>query len=363
MATLTTTYVPNTKTGGSSPTLQNGSIIDTGTSSGFGNVGIGSLNPGQQLDVNGTVRGTFFSGNASNMTNLPITLTTTGTSGASSWTQGTNTLNIPQYTGGGGSGTVNAGTANQAAYYATSASAVSGTSDLIFNGNNVGIGSPTPGTILDIQGTVRSIAFVTTGTIPGSINYLSANVGIGSASPSGSLDVGTGTICLNHTCNSTWPTGGGAGNWLINNVGIGTYQNVGIGTINPSTSLQVVNAGTSEFSVNTSGNVISNGTLTSGSTGQSNYGYGLVVNSGNNTTVSGGDFNVNNSSGKVILDVGATSGNIGIGTSVADAAIAIGGACAAHPNVGMCICTPSGGGAAMGFCSGALGSCSACTCC
>ena len=44
--------------------------------------------------------GTPSSGNASNLTNLPITLTTTGTSGAATWTQSTDTLNIPQYAGG-----------------------------------------------------------------------------------------------------------------------------------------------------------------------------------------------------------------------------------------------------------------------
>jgi hypothetical protein len=42
---------------------------------------------------------------ATNLTNLPITLTTTGTSGAATYTQSTNTLNIPQYSGGGGSPT------------------------------------------------------------------------------------------------------------------------------------------------------------------------------------------------------------------------------------------------------------------
>ena len=45
--------------------------------------------------------GTPSSGNASNLTNLPIILTTTGSSGASTYVQSTNTLNIPQYSGGG----------------------------------------------------------------------------------------------------------------------------------------------------------------------------------------------------------------------------------------------------------------------
>lgn len=59
------------------------------------------------------ILGTPTSGNASNLTNLPITLTTTGTSGASTWTQATNTLNIPQYTAGGGTGCVPSGTIGQ----------------------------------------------------------------------------------------------------------------------------------------------------------------------------------------------------------------------------------------------------------
>lgn len=107
-------YIPTTW-------VYNGSSFETTT----GNVGIGSTAPGKSLDVQGTVRASFFVGDGSGITGLS------------------------------GSGTVNSGTANQAAYYATSTTAVSGTSNLIFNGSNVGIGSATPGQILDVVGTVR----------------------------------------------------------------------------------------------------------------------------------------------------------------------------------------------------------------
>ncbi len=55
----------------------------------------------------------------------PITLTTTGSGGAA--TLSGNTLNIPQYSGGG-SGTVNSGTAGQIAVFPGNGAAVSGTS-------------------------------------------------------------------------------------------------------------------------------------------------------------------------------------------------------------------------------------------
>lgn len=55
----------------------------------------------------------------------PITLTTTGSSGAATFSG--NTLNIPQYSGGG-SGSVNSGTAGQIAVFPGNGTAVSGTS-------------------------------------------------------------------------------------------------------------------------------------------------------------------------------------------------------------------------------------------
>jgi hypothetical protein len=82
----------------------------------------------------GAASGTTFNGSAAVTLSYntlgaqgALTLTTTGSSGAA--TLSGNTLNIPQYSGGG-SGTVNSGTANQIAYYASTGTAVSGTNAL-----------------------------------------------------------------------------------------------------------------------------------------------------------------------------------------------------------------------------------------
>jgi hypothetical protein len=59
-----------------------------------------------------------------------------------------------------------------------------------------------------------------------------------------------------------------------------------------------------------------------------------------------------------------TTGNIGIGTTlVTGALINIGGACATQENISLCIGKGSSGIACVGYCTGALGTCSACTCC
>lgn len=79
------------------------------------NVGIGSVNPGQKLDVVGTVRATAFVGDG------------TGLSGVS------------------GSGTVNSATKYNIPYYAATGTTLSGTSGaLVFDGTNVGIGTTVP---------------------------------------------------------------------------------------------------------------------------------------------------------------------------------------------------------------------------
>lgn len=138
-ATLTNTTIPVTKNGASNPpTLQNGSITDIGTSSGPGNVGIGSPNPGQALDVMGTVRASnFIIGSQSlcqqNGTNCP-------SGNVNYWNQSGNNI-----------------------YPATIA-------------NNIGIGSPNPQQILDVEGGNALI-------------NNTWNIGIGTPSPTQSLNV------------------------------------------------------------------------------------------------------------------------------------------------------------------------------
>lgn len=72
-----------------------------------------------------------------NATKVPITLTTTGSSGAASYTQSTSTLNIPQYTGGSGASNTNQLT--DLAVVRTSTKIVTGT--IPAGGSNIGFGA------------------------------------------------------------------------------------------------------------------------------------------------------------------------------------------------------------------------------
>jgi hypothetical protein len=88
----------------------------------------------------------------------PITLTTTGTSGAATLVG--NTLNIPQYSGGGGGGGVSgSGTTNYVAKF-TSSTAI-GNSQIFDNGTNVGIGTASPTNKLYVSGTAGFSSTVT----------------------------------------------------------------------------------------------------------------------------------------------------------------------------------------------------------
>ncbi len=136
-ATLTPGTIPVTKTGGSNPVLQNGSITDTGTASGVGNVGIGTSTPGKALDVNGNIRITTGTLSTNAVKNVQVdynasgsVATTTGTI-----TSGTNSLSVASATGwsvGMGIAVHNAGTGGNTELI-TSVTNISGTTFTLSN--------------------------------------------------------------------------------------------------------------------------------------------------------------------------------------------------------------------------------------
>lgn len=292
---------------------------------GSGNVGIGSLTPGQPLDVAGTIRSTNFVDTGLTASKIVLTAADKSLS-SSAVTLGTMTdtkfctydnasTSILCTSSGGGSGTINSGTTNRAAYYSGATTLDSstkifndntnvgigtinprtsveiGVQTMNINGTNVGIGSITPGQPLDVAGTIRSTAFVLTGNgaAAGSVLTSSSTVGIGTwmavssfgipvgANPSASVSTAAvngsaltfmrsdGAPQIDQAMTPTW-TGlhtfnkSGISLVTVANVGIGTAAptgrleveggNVGIGTWNPVAALHIATAGDSFFGGN-----------------------------------------------------------------------------------------------------------------
>lgn len=92
--------------------------------------------------------------------------------------------------GGGGSGTVSSGTINQEAVYTGTTTVGSGS---ITDIGNIGIGSKTPGQMLDVQGTIRSLGVISGGTNYNFVVDSAGNVAIGTnATGSTLLTLGSG---------------------------------------------------------------------------------------------------------------------------------------------------------------------------
>lgn len=261
-----------------------------------GNVGVGSITPGQALDVVGTVRATGFTGNASNVTNLPLTLTTTGSSGASTWTQSTDTLNIPQYSGGSSSqwtytssGNIGLSTTSTVGIGTTG-----GVGGLLVMNGNVGIGTWNPGASLSVMnGNIGIGTTVTTAPIemyasslPAGASEILQDMG----NNNNSLEVGNSTAQWTFSVRYSGDANPGGFNFYATTNNGGSYTNA--------------------MNITTAGNVtLPAGTLTEQGTGGSSF----VGNVGLGTTIT-------SNAGLSVMN-----GNVGIGTWVPGQALDVQG--------------------------------------
>jgi hypothetical protein len=202
-----------------------------------GRVGIGSSQPTQALDVNGTIKATQFLGDGSLLTGISI--------GSSAWSS--NISSVYNTTNNIGIGTTTP--LAKAHIYHTGAGDILRVDDgstepdttpfIINQDGNVGIGSSQPSQLLDVVGTIKATSFTGNGSLLTSLDAgnISAGTlivgrgGIGTTSLTvNKLLVGNGTSAITQPTELHWD---GA--------------NLGIGTITPLAKTHVYHTGNSDI--------------------------------------------------------------------------------------------------------------------
>jgi len=244
-----------------------------------GDVGIGTLEPSYKLDVAGALR------------LQPTSSVLTASEGViyydstakrfkcyenGAWTNCTGG-------GGGGGGVSGSGSVGQVTFWASSTS-VGGDKNLFWDNANkrLGIGTTTPTASLEVVGQIKTTEIKITGGSPGAGKVLTSDAS-GLASwqtlPPGSLPSGTSGQTLRHD----------GTNWVASSLLFNNGTNVGIGTTNPSSKLDVsgdINVsgvyrkgGTAGISVSCTSSTTPSGITISG---------GIVTSAGSCTSIGGG---------------------------------------------------------------------------
>jgi hypothetical protein len=161
------------------------------------NVGINSANPGQALDIQGTVRALNFSGPGTGLTGTASSLTAGTVSTISGLVAGGTNVTI---TGSGTSGspyTINSsGSGGGSNGWSQAGNNVYTTS----NSYNVGIGTMTPGQALDVKGTVRVSGSVNTPAL----SNLTTNGFVKTSGGIGTLSIDTSTYLTTASATSLY---------------------------------------------------------------------------------------------------------------------------------------------------------------
>ncbi len=433
------------------------------------NVGVGSVTPGAQLDVQGTARfyGTgYFAGNVGIATTIPgtklevvgsgsVTFTGTGlqgvlVSGSGGQTDYSgidfigNSGGLNQHLPGTriGSSFANAGSTMNFGTSNSYSSGITNTAMTINQNGNIGVSTTSPKQLLELEPPTNAISILSMLSTGNAGNEILFGINNSNTAAIEFSEVATGMLSFH-----TNGTNSAATKMVIDtngNVGIGTTStqdklivlngNVGIGTWTPAYSLDIktpasiggfrvtntnqtgdlIDAHSSaslDFEVHGDGGVTTNSCGSIGSTtectsgqlydkngssvrvalgvdGTTTQSADLVqLRNGNGAVLTHANFQGNIGIGTILstnaLDVNGgvgigtayagyqsaptngliVQGNVGIGTSLNGAKMNIGGACATQENVSMCIGKDANGIACIGYCTGVLGTCSACTCC